>query len=732
MVKLDAENLNNNVLPKVNILNVNLDEIKNQLYSIISEDMPFDFEYQEVLRTIPNNIEDIMDGVQEISNWIKETTEKLFEAERKNSELLNNINISAKLNDFTNSNGKAQMGSQIIRTFVNTILTTKPTNTGTTVVEKFVSKAQKTMAGAKNKIKSVGTAIGDKVSNKFKGIFNGGKNVINNAENAVEAGGNFIHKKWDSAVSMTTKAFQGIKNTGAKVVSTVTSAFPMAKSIGNAVWKATKSVIASTGNVSMALIKGVAELGEALIDIVTIAGTAVGSIGTGVVDGISYLGNKITGNTDKYKSITNQMWKNTMSFVAETHVENSFNEFYKDTMVGRWLDNNSIGALKSNGEVFNIISGIGYTAGLAVITFFTGGVGGAVIAGAAAAGQTVEKEWAGNKQNSWLGIQEEYEKGNISKEEYEQYSKIRNMGEDEWNSIIEQHQLGNISDEEFKKMKSIRELPNDWRTFDNATKGIGMGVASGVWEGLNWYLGAKVTGIGSEVDSKLVASVMRVGADTLIAAADTPYRVVTETLIKGKDIGQVWNENGGWTGFITNTLVGTGMSAFGEVTGFAKKFSEKHKTGNSRRIKTEKIEAKEGIKIRIEYRARELSEQKEFIQKEFRMKGDLTDYEMKELAKNLSEPEQKKFNELMLKKEKTQYAQMADIGELLNDPREFIIGKLNTKENNITEKEMLKLSKKLTVEDKTKFKKMMKNREVLSQEELELLSAFSAYTRACV
>lgn len=584
-VKLDAEKLNNNVLPKVNNLNVNLDEIKNQLYSIISEDMPFDFEYQEVLRTIPNNIEDIMDGVQEISNWIKETTEKLFETERKNSELLNNIKITSKFNNFTNLNGKAQTGSQITSTAVNKILTTKQSIMGTTVVGKFISKAQNAITGAKDKIKNVGATIVDGASNKFKGIFYGEKNVINKSENAVKVGGNFIHKKWDSAVSMTTKAFQGIKNTGAKVVSTVTSAFPMSKSIGNAVWKATKSVVASKGNVVMALTKGVAELGEALIDIVTIAGAAIGSIGTGVVDGIFYLGDTITGNTDKYESITNQMWKNTMSFVAETHVENSFNKFYKDTIVGRWLDNNSIDVLKSDREVFNVISGIGYTAGLAVITFFTGGVGGAVTAGAAAAGQSVEKEWAENKQNSWLGIQEEYKNGDISKEKYEQYCKIRNMSEDEWNSIIYQHELGNILDEEFNRMKSIRELPNDWRTSDNAANGIGIGVASGIWEGLNWYLGAKVTGIGSKVESKLAASAMRVGADTLIAAADTPYRVVTEALIKGKDIGQVWKENDGWTGFITNTLIGTGMSAFGEFTGLAKEFGDKQKDKRTKKDK---------------------------------------------------------------------------------------------------------------------------------------------------
>ena len=610
-VRLNADELNNNVLPRVNNYKNLLEETKNQMYSIISAEMPSDFENQELLRILPHNLDDIINGVQSIANWIQEAVENLYVTERKNNELLDSINITASIDTLHSNSGRGQTGSELTSKSININIVLNKQNTGATNVSSFVSKVKNIVSSAANKvkdtIKSVGTKIANSVINKFKKIFDMETKVANTTKNVVKAGAKFISSKWNTAVSMVNNAVQGIRNTGTKVAKSVKSAVSKLESAGAAALQATKTVVASTTNAGMAILKGIMKIGEGIDDFVVGLGTGVASIATGTIDGLSYLGHYITGNKESYESLTATMWKNTAAYIVEDQVGNMFEQFYKQTAVGKWLDDNSIEALKSDGEVCNALYNLGYEGGLMAIVFFTVGTAGAIITGMATWGKTMEEEWSEKKKNSWLGIQEEYEKGHISKEEYEQYTQIRNMSQQEWESIIYQHQMGNITDEQFDAIKAIRELPEDWRTFENIAEGIEMGAAKGIWEGVNMYYGAKIGELSTKCASKFAASALRIGADSLIGAADTPYRVITEALIKGKDISEVWKENGGWQSFITNTLVATGMATIGELLDLPKKYAERQKNkkaGNINSTTTSKstgnLEIEDNVKGRIE------------------------------------------------------------------------------------------------------------------------------------
>ena len=84
------------------------------------------------------------------------------------------------------------------------------------------------------------------------------------------------------------------------------------------------------------------------------------------------------------------------------------------------------------------------------------------------------------------------EKGEITEEEYNTFVAIRNLSDEDWAKVEEDYKNGVISEEEFKQMKNIREMPDDWATAENLFKGMGNGLANGVWEGLQWYVGGRL------------------------------------------------------------------------------------------------------------------------------------------------------------------------------------------------------------------------------------------------
>lgn len=168
------------------------------------------------------------------------------------------------------------------------------------------------------------------------------------------------------------------------------------------------------------------------------------------------------------------------------------------------------------------------------------------------------------RDSSWVGIQEMYEKGEISEDQMNTLIVIRNLTDEEWQQIKKDYLEGKIGKEEFEQIKQIREMPEDWTTLENGVKGIFYGVGTGVWEGVQWYLGGKLASW-TYKGSKVVTSATRIGVDTAFNAMDTPYRTLLDSIATGNTIEESWNSQGGWNSVLTSVGIGLIGSTGGEI-----------------------------------------------------------------------------------------------------------------------------------------------------------------------
>lgn len=371
-------------------------------------------------------------------------------------------------------------------------------------------------------------------------------------------------------------------------------------------WDIFKTTGASISNVVSSLLAGICEFVEALVDLVALAGTLTATGKTAILDLGSYLILLAAGKKEAWQSITADLWKSTMGFVAEGYVKNVFNGFYEDTKVGQWLDENAIGIFEHDGIGGKISEGIGYVAGIVLLTIATMGIGSAVagtgagvstgagatatavtagststsglsfgtlsaiFSGLAGTGKYTEENWANLKEESWQGINSMHDNGEISDEQFNSFCMIKGLSDSEWKEIEEDLKSGLITEEEFNQMKQIREMPDDWRTLENGLRGMTSGVANGVWEGIQWYVGGKLSGWTLKSGSKVASSVVRVGVDTGFNALDTPFRAAMDVIASGKDWLESWTDQGGWQSVLVNTGIGFFGSSLSEIFDYIK------------------------------------------------------------------------------------------------------------------------------------------------------------------
>lgn len=186
------------------------------------------------------------------------------------------------------------------------------------------------------------------------------------------------------------------------------------------------------------------------------------------------------------------------------------------------------------------------------------------IATAAATGKATQEIWGQMRDYSWEGIQEMYEKGEISKEQINYFIDVKNLSDDEWSQIKKDYLEGTINKEEFEQIKQIREMPGDWTTLENGIKGISYGVGIGLWEGLQWYVGGKLGNL-TTGSSKVIDSAIRVEADTLFNALDTPLRTILDSFATGNTLEESWNAKGGVQTMLTDIGIGLIGSIGGEI-----------------------------------------------------------------------------------------------------------------------------------------------------------------------
>lgn len=200
--------------------------------------------------------------------------------------------------------------------------------------------------------------------------------------------GSFLTSAKNTVCAFFNKVGDVVKDTGAKVANFVTSAASKVAGvigdIGNFLWTGIKKVGASVANVVIGLVQGLAEFVEAIVDTCAIIVTSAASIFTGLWDLGQWIHGKITGN-ENWNSATKAMWGGVMDFVGTTHVKDAFRSFYEKTAVGKWLDANAFEWFKSTGAVYQIANGIGYVAGVVILTIVTFGAGGAAVGASSAA-----------------------------------------------------------------------------------------------------------------------------------------------------------------------------------------------------------------------------------------------------------------------------------------------------------------------------------------------------------
>lgn len=257
------------------------------------------------------------------------------------------------------------------------------------------------------------------------------------------------------------------------------------------------------------LTKGVLDLVEALGDFALLLLTGVASIGTGIVDGCQAIYGAITGN--EWESVTKKMWEGTQSAVSYEWVDAMFDDYYANNPLGKWLSETSYDWAKPDSTAANVCEGIGYVAGVILLSIVTAGTGtaalsttttGTIISGVAGMGRGTEDAW-----NSGAGTLE----------------------------------------------------------------GLGIGTLDGLWEAGQWYAGAKIGGaqfgkvtgqISNAALKKITISGGHIALDTLTGAVEVPYQALKSMWIKDISYSEAWEQTGGTDALLTQSLI-AGITSFG-------------------------------------------------------------------------------------------------------------------------------------------------------------------------
>lgn len=516
-------------------VNPNLNSAQSSLNegaSILSSiNIPSTFSQAGSLSAMPNTVRNNSEKVSSLKKWVSDVVNKFTNAENANNAKVNQLNSSIS-NISLNSTSTAVAASSAE---IDSI-------TG------FISN------------------LADIIDNLFDNL--------TESENAVNATNAQISDSYESSTL-------------------IDGAFSLLSSIFDKVKDITATTLCTIYNASASIAKGFAQFIGALIDGVTIVGTAALTLITGIWDiGAYFLYDSSPSLKDfcEYMgdSATAVMWKNVMGFVSTSFVEDFFSKFY-DSPLGQFIDDNAIGIFKSDAIGCDVLSGISYVAGIALSTIFTmgvaGGVAGAgtatsaatgtaasssastlvssVFAAISALGKYTGESWKEDKLNSWKGIRESYKNGDISYDDYNSMLLIRNMSDEDWLDIYNQVGKGEISWEQLNKLKKIRNMPDDWRNLENWGAGLAYGGSNALWEGLQYLVGGLLGG--SEFLTGKLGSAVRIGVDTIFNMADTPFRTLITAGTTGKSIGDVFEAKGGWSSMLADTLVGLIGSVGGEV-----------------------------------------------------------------------------------------------------------------------------------------------------------------------
>lgn len=589
MLTINIDGLEKRVKPELNNSEKNIKSARDLLSSI---KIPSSFTYYSRLKSMPSTLLEIEEKMEETEKWIDERIKMFTSAESSN----NNI-VDSLVSSITSMVSFSNIGE--------TAVVTEQKNTANGIFENvtnFFSDAYDYISSgdfildAKEFASKTASKVTDNIKSGIEGFLNTGAQFLSDVKSTIESGIENIG--------------EALENVGAKIVEVGKWVYEKAiPTVVNTIMEMLKTTGATIANIFIGAIKGLAELVQSLVKGVALLSIIL-NIGQDISNAVAFLGtalitsaplviaiytnakdsgvdttdfeNFVSGfftktlpeflnNSEKYLSL---LFEQTMALFAEDYVGDVFDLFY-DTKAGQVLDEHAIGVFKSDGIGTNIVSGVTYVVGIIAAAIFTGGAAGlatggttaitAGIAGVSGFGKYTSEKWAEFRDESWEGINRLYEEGEITEEQYNTFVYIRGLTDEGWAEIENAYKNGEIGEEEFALMQQIRELPEEWATAENAFKGITYGAASGLWEGVQWYLGGKLSSFALEGASKLTNSAIRVGIDSTFNATDTPYRALIDSMTTGKDLEQAWIEQGGWEAMLSNLGIGLIGSVGGEA-----------------------------------------------------------------------------------------------------------------------------------------------------------------------
>lgn len=323
-------------------------------------------------------------------------------------------------------------------------------------------------------------------------------------------------------------------------------ALPWFQNAASTVWDVVESVGATITIFCQSLVEGILQLGEAIIDFAVLASVGVSSAVTGLIDGGQAIYGAITGN--EWASVTKEMWKDTMGFVSNQYVTGWFDSLYQNTGYGKWLSENAYWF----DNVRSVGSGIGYVAGIVVLTIATLGAGSAVVAGGSATASTAAT-------TTHMAVT----------------ATVAGIG---------------------------KGTQDTWADGAGLLEGLTAGIVTGLWEGLQFYVGGKIGGLeifgadgflksigSSKIGTKILNGLARVILDGL----DGGVEGFVQPLISGiyqdgyydnegnyieftendnflKRYAELFDDAGGLANVGIQTLIGGGSSLIGEAFDLSK------------------------------------------------------------------------------------------------------------------------------------------------------------------
>lgn len=221
---------------------------------------------------------------------------------------------------------------------------------------------------------------------------------------------------------------------------------------------------------------------------------------------VSYLVDQTAGLFGVDTNFTESLWNNTKSFVSKEHVKSAFDNFYDNTEFGQGIKNNAY----AFDTVRSVGNEVGYVSGVVGLTILTGGIGSGL--GTATTGLSVSQG---------MGL----------------YAGIAGVG---------------------------KGTEKSWNEGASVGRGLAAGVASGAWEGAQFWTGGKIAGL-APTTSKVCNALLRVEADAGLGALEGFARPGINSITTGKDYVTSFKENGGMYTVTGNMVLAAVLSGLGEI-----------------------------------------------------------------------------------------------------------------------------------------------------------------------